>query len=151
MVALNFNRILLMLEDPGSILRETLQSQDRLNFGDICFCPIRRTLCMQRISLDCLQKLIAKGVLMPPPSEGIPELSGTTAILLVFQADGQHEKITNVYVGLIVHRVNSCLYTLDQILDFIRDIEVNLKVAQDTLKAGGNPSKRCTFCFFVSN
>ena len=88
---------------------------------------------------------------MPPPSEGIPELSRTTAILLVFQADGQHEKITDVYLGLIVHRVDSHLYTLDQILDFIRDIEVNLKVAQDALKARGNPSKRQTFCLFVSN
>ena len=60
---------------------------------------------------------------MPPPSsEGPPELSGTTAILLVFQADSQHEKITDVYMGLVVHRVKSHLYTLDQILDFVRDI-----------------------------
>ena len=87
----------------------------------------------------------------PPPSEGTPELSGTTAILLVFQADGQHEKITDVYVGLIVHRVESHLYALDQILDFIRDIEVDLKAVQDALKVGGNPGKRCAFCLFVSN
>ena len=140
-----------MLEDPGSIPWETLQSQDRLNFGDICFCSIRRTLCMQCISLDHLWKLITEGAFMPPPSEGITALRGTTAILLVFQADGQHEKITVVYMGLVVHRVDSCLYTPDQILDFIRDIEVNLKVAWDALKARGDPSKRCTFCLFVSN
>ena len=54
-------------------------------------------------------------------------------------------------MGLIVRRVESCLYTPDQILDFVRDIEVNLKVAQDALKAGGDPGKRCTFCLFVSN
>ena len=106
---------------------------------------------MQHISLDHLQKLITEGAFMPPPSEGIPELSGTTAILLVFQADGQHEKITDVYVGLIVPRVDSHLYTPDQILDFVRDIEVNLKAAQDALKAGGDPSKRRAFCLFVSN
>ena len=41
MAALNFNRILLMLEDPGSIPWETLQSQDGLNVGDIHFCPTR--------------------------------------------------------------------------------------------------------------
>ena len=151
MAALNFNRILLMLEDPGSILRETLQSQDRLNLGDVRFCPIRQTLHMQHISLDHLWKLIAEGAFMPPPSEGTPELSGTTAILLVFQADGQHEKITDVYVGLIVCRVESHLYTLDQILDFVRDIEGNLQVAQDSLKAGGDPGKKCTFCLFVRN
>ena len=72
-----------MLEDQGSIPQDTLQSQDRLNLGDVCFCPIRQTLCMQRISLDHLQKLIADGVFMPPPLEGTPELSRTTAILLV--------------------------------------------------------------------
>ena len=88
-----------MLEDPGSIPRETLQSQDGLNLWDVCFCPIR-TLCMQHISLDFLWKLIAEGAFMPPLLEGPPELSRTIAILLVFQADGQHGKITDVYVGL---------------------------------------------------
>ena len=106
---------------------------------------------MQCISLDYLQKLIAEGTFMPPPSEGTPELSGTTAMLLVFQADGQHERITDVYVGFIVHRVESRLCTLDQILDFIKDIEVSLKVAHDALKAWGDPGKRHAFCLFVSN
>ena len=41
MAALNFNRILLMLEDQGSILQETLQSQDGLNLGDVHFYPLR--------------------------------------------------------------------------------------------------------------
>ena len=86
-----------------------------------------------------------------PPSEGPPKLSGTTAILLVFPMDGQHERITDVYVGLVVHRVESHLYTPDQILDFVKDIEVDLKVACDALKAGSNPSKRCAFCLFISN
>ena len=151
MVVLNFNRILLMLADQGSIPWDTLQSQDGLNLGDVRFCPLRQTLHMQHISLDHLWKLIAEGAIMPPPSEGTPELNGTTAILLVFQADGQYERITDVYVELIVCRVESCLYTPDQILDFIRDIEVNLKVARDALKAGVNPSKRRAFSLFVSN
>ena len=88
---------------------------------------------------------------MPHPLEGTPELSGTTAILLVFQADGQHEKITDIYVGLIVCRVESHLYNPDQILDFVKDIEAELQAAWDMLKARGNPSKRCAFCLFVSN
>ena len=140
-----------MLENPGSILWETLQSQDGLNLGDIYFCPIRQTLHMQCISLDRLQKLIAEGAFMSPQSKGPPELSRTTAILLVFQADSQHEKITDVYMGLVVCRVEFCLYTMDQILDFIRDIEVNLQVAWDALKAEGNPGNMCIFCLFVSN
>ena len=126
-----------MLEDPAPILWETLQSQDGLNLGDVRFCPIRQTLRMQRISLDHLWKLI---------TEGTPELSRTTAILLVFQAVGQHEKITDAYMGLIVRRVESCLYTPDQILDFTRDIEVDLKVAHNALKARGDPCKRRAFC-----
>ena len=88
---------------------------------------------------------------MPPVLEGPPKLSRTTTILLVFQADGQHERITDVYMGLVVCRVESCLYTPDQILDFVMDIEVNLKVARDALKAGGEPGKRCAFRLFVSN
>ena len=101
---------------------------------------------MQRISFEHLQGLITKGAFMPSTLEGPPELSGTSAILVVFQADGQHERITDVYVGLMVCRVESHLYTLDQILDFVMDIEVNLKVACNALKAGGNPGKRCAFC-----
>ena len=142
MATLNFNCILLMLADQGSIPQDTLQSQDRLNLGDVHFCPIQQTLRMQCISLDHLQRLITKGAFMPPTLEGPSELSRTTAILLVFQTDGQHEKITDIYVGLVVCWVESCLYTLDQILDFVADIEVNLKVVHDVLKAGGDPSKR---------
>ena len=88
---------------------------------------------------------------MPPTSEGPPELSGTTTTLLVFQMDGQHERITDVYVGLVVCKVESCLYAPDQILDFVTNIEVDLKAAHDALKAGGDPGKRHAFCFFVSN
>ena len=151
MAALNFNWILLMLKDSGSIPWETLHSQNRLNPGDIHFRPLRRTLCMQHLSLNHLQKLITEGAFMPPQLEGPPELSRMTAILLVFQADSQHEEITDVYVGLIVHRVKSHLYAPDQILDFIKDIEVDLQVASDALKARGDPGKRHAFCLFVSN
>ena len=132
MAALNFNHILLKLADLGSIPWDTLQSQDRLNLGDIHFCPIQQTLRMQCISLDCLQRLVTEGTFMPPMSEGTLELSGTTAILLIFQADDQHE-ITNVYIGLVVCHVECCLYTPDQILNFVSDIEVDLKPAHDAL------------------
>ena len=121
MAALNFNCILLKLANQGSIPWDTLQSKDRLNLGDICFCPIQQTLHMQRISLDCLQRFVAEGTFMPPASEGTLQLSGTTAILLIFQVDDQHEKITNVYIGLMVCHVKSHLYTPDQILNFVSD------------------------------
>ena len=106
---------------------------------------------MQCISLHCLQRLIAEDAFMPPMSEGTFEFSRTTVILLIFQEDKQHEKITNVYVGLMVHHVESHLYAPDQILDFVSDIEVNLKVMHDILKAGGDLGKRHAFCLFINN
>ena len=88
---------------------------------------------------------------MPSTLEGTLKLSRTTAILLTFQADDQHEKITDVYVGLVVHRIESCLYALDQLLAFVSNIEVNLRVAHDTLKAWSDLGKRCAFCLFINN
>ena len=88
---------------------------------------------------------------MPTTSKGTLKLSRTTAILLIFQAGDQHEKITKVYVGLVVCRIESHLYALDQILDFMSDIEVNLKAACVTLKAGGDLGKRHTFCLFFNS
>ena len=138
-------------KDGGSIPQDTLQSQDGINLGDILFCPLIHTLCMQRLSLNGLCTLLTEGAFTPPQSERPPELSGMTAILLVFQADSRHEKITNIYVGLMVCRVNSCLYSPSQILDFIKDIEGNLKVVHGAPNAGGDPSKWRTYCLFVDN
>ena len=131
MATLNFSRILLKLASKGSIPRDTLHSQDGLNLGDIRFCPIQRTLNMQCISLDYLQKLVAEGAFMPSVAKGTLKLSRTTAILLVFQADDQHKQITDVYIGLIVQRVESCLYTPEKILHFVSNMEVDLKVEHD--------------------
>ena len=151
MVALNFEHILLMLKDRGSILRDTLQSQDEINLGNICFCPLLCTLCMQCLSLSGLHTLLSQGAFSPPQSDMPPKLSGMTAILLVFQADSRHEKIINVYVGLMVCQVDSRLYSPSQIHDFIQDIEGNLQAVHNALKAGGDPGKRCTYCLFVDN
>ena len=144
MVALNFEHILLMLKDGGSIPRDTLQSQDGINLGDICFCPLLCTLCMQCLSLGGLRTLLSEGAFESPRSDTPPELSGMTAILLVFQVDSRHEKIINVYMGLVVCRVDFHLYSPSQIHDFIR-------VACDALKARGDPGKRHAYCLFVDN
>ena len=140
-----------MLTDQGSISQATIQSQDGLNLGDIRFCPIRRTLHMQHLSLDHLHELIVIGMFMHPTSEGPPKLSGTTTILLIFQGDDNHERIMDVYVWLMVHCVDSCLYKPDQILDFVADIKSDLQAVHDSCRARGDPSKRHTFCLFVSN
>ena len=104
---------------------------------------------MQRLSLDSLCTLLTEGVFAPPQSERTPKLSGMTTILLVLQADSRHEKITNVYVGLTVCRVDSHLYSPSQIHDFIKDIEGDLQAAHDALKARDDPSKRHAYCLFV--
>ena len=140
-----------MLKGRGSIPRDTLQSQDGINLGDIHFCPMLRTLSMQRLSLGGLRTLLSEGAFAPPQSNTPPELSGTTAILLVFQADSGHKKITDIYVGLVVRRVDSHLYSPSQIPDFIQDIEGDLRAARDALKAGHHPSKRHAYCLFVDN
>ena len=73
------------------------------------------------------------------------------AILLVLQADSKHKRIINVYMGLVVHRVNSHLYSPSQMNDFIQDINVNLREVHDALKVGCDAGKRCTYCLFVDN
>ena len=88
---------------------------------------------------------------MPPQSNTPPKLSGTTAILLVFQVDNMHERIINIYMELVVHQVDSHLNSPSQINDFIQDIEGNLQAACDALKVWHDPSKRHTYCFFVDN
>ena len=150
MATLNFSQILLKLTSKDSMPRDTLHSQDGLNLGDISFCPIQHILTIQCISLDYLQKLIAEGTSMSSMAEGTLKLSGTTVILLFFQVDDQHKQITDVYIGLIVCHVESRLYVPEKILDFMSDIEVDLQVAHDAFKAGCDPGKRHTFCFFVN-
>ena len=106
---------------------------------------------MQCLSLGGLRSLLSEGTFMPPQSNMPTELSRMTAILLVFQTDSRHEKIINVYMGLVVHRVDSHLYSPSQIPDFIQDIEGDLRAVHNALKAWGNPGKRHAYCFFVDN
>ena len=140
-----------MLKDGGTIPRGTLCSQHGINLGDIHFCPILCTLHMQCISLNGLCTLLSEGTFASPQSKTPPKLSRMTAILLLFQVDREHKRIINVYMGLVVHRVNSRLYSPSQINNFIQDIDVDLREVWDALKAGRNAGKRHTYCLFVDN
>ena len=91
-----------MLKGGGTIPQSTLCSQDGINLGDIHFCPILRTLRTQRISLEGVHTLLSEGAFAPLQSNPAPKLSRMMAILLVFQAEGEHKRIINVYVGLVV-------------------------------------------------
>ena len=134
-----------------TIPQGTLCSQGGINLGDIHFCPILHTLHMQCISLDSLCTLLSEGAFMPLQSSTPPKLSRTTAILLVFQVDSEHKRIINVYVGLMVHRVNSHLYSPSQINDFIQNIDVDLQEVHNVLKARRDTGKRHAYCLFVDN
>ena len=106
---------------------------------------------MQHISLEGLRTLLSEGTFAPLQFNTTPKLSRTMAILLVFQADSEHKRIINVYVGLVVRLVNCHLYSPNQINDFIRDIDVDLWEARNALKAGHDASKRRAYCLFVDN
>ena len=106
---------------------------------------------MQCISLKGLRTLLSEGTFAPLQSNTAPELSRMMAILLMFQADSEHKRIINVYVGLMVHRVNCRLYSPNQINYFIQDIDVNLHVVCDALKARHDAGKRHAYCLFVDN
>ena len=106
---------------------------------------------MQHLSLSGLCTLLSEGAFVPPESDTTLKGSGMTTILLVVQGDSRHKKITNVYVGLVVCRVDSHLYSPSQIPNFIQDIEGDLQAVCDALKAEGNPGIKCTYCLFVDN
>ena len=76
------------------------------------------------ISLNGLHTLHSEGTFMPPQSNTPPKLSGTMAILIVFQAGSRHKRIINVYMGLVVRCIDSHLYSSSQVNDFIQDIGV---------------------------
>ena len=112
MAAPNFERILLMLKDVGSIPQYTLHSQDGLNLGDICFCPLICMLRMQLLSINGLRTLLTRGAFMPPRSKRPTELSRMTAILLTsrwtagmrklptFMWDSWYAKLSPTYITL---------------------------------------------------
>ena len=106
---------------------------------------------MQCISLEGLCTLLSEGAFMPLQSNTPPKLSRMTAILLMFQVDSEHKRIINVYMGLMVRRVDCHLYSPNQINDFIQDIDVNLWEVRNALKARHNAGKRCAYCLFVDN
>ena len=106
---------------------------------------------MQCISLEGLHTLLSEGAFVPLQSNPAPKLSRMTAILLMFQADSEHKRIINVYVGLVVCRVDCHLYSPNQINDFIQDIDVDLRAVHGALKAGCDAGKRCTYCLFMDN
>ena len=77
--------------------------------------------------------------------------SHTTAILLVFLSDDQHETIKYVHIGLVVCRAACQLYKQKAIPWFIKSIEDNLMKARLKRAAGKDPGEAHSFSMFIGN
>ena len=77
--------------------------------------------------------------------------SHTTAILLVFLSDDQHETIEYIHIGLVVHCAGCQLYEQKAIPWFIKSIEDDLKKARSKQAAGKNQGEAHSFSMLVSN
>ena len=75
----------------------------------------------------------------------------TSAILLVFLSDDQHETIEYVHIGLVVHRTGCQLYEQKAIPVFIKSIEDDLKKARSKWATGKDPGEVCSFSMFIGN
>ena len=82
------------------------------------------TLLMQHTTYAHLTNLVHKNYFQP---EGmtIDAASHTTASLLVFLSDAQHEAIKYIHIGLVVHHTGCRLYNQQAIPLFILSIEVD--------------------------
>ena len=86
-----------------------------------------------------------------PEGKTMDAASHTTAILLVFLSDDQHETIEYVHSGLVVHHASCQLYEQKSIPWFIKFTEDDLKKARSKQAAGKDPGEVHSFSMFVSN
>ena len=77
--------------------------------------------------------------------------SNSTAILIVFLLDDQHEAIQYVHIGLIVHHIGCTLYEQKTILPFIHSIEEDLERARLKLVSGRDPGPVHSYSMLVAN
>ena len=150
MAALNFECLLDHLQSPESLPRDMLTSHEALHFGDICFAPLRHTLNMQWFSLIYLKSLVADNSFQP---EGIKldTYSNTTALLIVFLSDEEHQGIEHVHIGLVVRHEGCHLYMQDGILPFMKSIEVDLKKVREWHTQNKDPGRAHSYSLLIAN
>ena len=67
--------------------------------------------------------------------------SNSTAILIVFLLDDQHEAIEHIHIGLVVCHFGCTLYEQKAILPFIQSIEEDLEKARLKWMLGKDPGQ----------
>ena len=149
MAAFSFELLLDHLQSLESLPKGMMTSYEALHFGDICFALLPCTLNMQWVSLAYLKSLVNDNHLQ---SEGIkPDAySSSTAILIVFLSDEEHECIQHVHISLVVHSMEYNLYRQDGILPFVKSIEVDLAKVRDT-HAHKDPGRVCSYALLVAS
>ena len=103
--------------------------QEGLHFGDVCFVLLQHTLNMQCISLTYLKSLVSEDSFQPEGTT-MDVASNSTATLIVFLSDDQHEAIQHIHIRLVVCRIGCTLYQQKAILPFIQSIEEDLEKAR---------------------
>ena len=125
MAALSFEHILDCLQSLEFLPKDMMTSYKALHFRDIRFMLLQCSLNMQLVSLTYLMSLVNDNSFQP---KGIKAdlYSSSTAILLVFLSDEEHQAIQYVHIGLVVLHAGCNLYTQDGILPFMKSIEEDL-------------------------
>ena len=125
-------------------------SQEGLHYRNIHYLPLQCTLKMQHVPYIYFTSLVCENHFQPEGTT-MDTASHTTAILLVFLSDDQHEAIEYVHIGLVVCHTGCQLYEQKSIPWFIKSKEDDLKKARSKWVAGKDPAKVRSFSMFVGN
>ena len=150
MALITFSTMLDHLQSPHLLPSEMLTGPEGLHYGDIHYLPLQCTLKMQCVPYTYFTSLVHENHFQP---EGMTMdvASHTTAILLVFLSDDQHETIKYIHIGLVVHCASCQLYEQKAIPLFIRSIEDDLTKARLKRAAGKDQGKVHSFSMFFGN
>ena len=77
--------------------------------------------------------------------------SSSPAILIVFLSDEEHKCIQHLHIGLVVHHTGYNLYMQDEILPFVKSIEVDLEKMRDRHAHNKNPGGVHSYALLVAN
>ena len=129
MAIISFSTLHEHLQSPHSLPNDLLTGQEGLCFRDVHFALLQCTLHMQCIPLTYLKSLVSEDSFQP---EGmtIDVASNSTAILMVFLSDDQHDAIEHIHIRLVVHCIGCTLYKQKAILPFIQPIKEDLEKAK---------------------